>query len=118
MNILKLIKAQTKTSKKAVALKQSVVDGVIVNIDSAQAIARVVHTAAFTRWDAAQDKAAVEAFKAAQDKTGIRYQFMSRAGRKDVPGNITSGIKSSNGEAKRSVTHVRNLAEVLRANQN
>ena len=72
MNILKLIKAQTKTSKKAVALKQSVVDGVIVNIDSAQAIARVVHTAAFTRWDAAQDK------------TGIRYQFMSRAGRKDV----------------------------------
>lgn len=40
------------------------------------------------------------------------------AGRKDVPGNITSGIKSSNGEAKRSVTHVRNLAEVLRANQN
>jgi hypothetical protein len=84
MNILKLIKAQTKTSKKAVALKQSVVDGVIVNIDSAQAIARVVHTAAFTRWDAAQDKAAVEAFKAAQDKAGIRYQFMSRAGRKDV----------------------------------
>lgn len=35
-------------------------------------------------------------------------------GRKDVPGNITSGIKTSNPEAKRSIHHVRNLAERLR----
>lgn len=36
------------------------------------------------------------------------------AGRKEVYGNITSGIKSSNPEAKRAISHVRSLAERLR----
>ena len=37
-------------------------------------------------------------------------------GRKEVPGNLTSGIKSSNPEAKKSVQIIRNMAESLRGN--
>lgn len=84
MNILKLIKADTKDGKKATVLKQAVISNIVANIDSARGVVRVVHTAAFDRWTPDLERKAVAAFEKAEKETGFRFQFLSKEGRVSV----------------------------------
>ena len=63
MNILKFIKGRNSTTAKDVERNNQVLDGLVTEIDSAQRIARVLHTEAYTPWSNADNKDLVNAFK-------------------------------------------------------
>ena len=63
MNILKFIKNRNSTSVKDVARNNEILDGLVTDIDSAQRIARVLHTKAYNEWTPSENKKLVEAFK-------------------------------------------------------
>lgn len=65
MNILKLIHAGSKNSHKAIATKLSLAENVIINIDSSNAMARVVHPSSHRHWCPDQEAQLKKAF----DKT-------------------------------------------------
>ena len=63
MNILKFIKNRNSTSVKDVARNNEILDGLVTDIDSAQRIARVLHTKAHSSWTKAADKSLIAAFE-------------------------------------------------------
>lgn len=63
MNILKFIKGRNSTDAKDVERNNKVLDKLVVEIDSAQGVARVLHTKAYSSWTKAADKSLIAAFE-------------------------------------------------------
>lgn len=63
MNILKFIKGRNSTDTKDVERNNKVLDKLVLEIDSAQGIARVLHTKAHSSWTKSEDKALIAAFE-------------------------------------------------------
>ena len=95
MKIAKLLKIQHKDSPKAVAARNQIAVDVIENVDSAHAIARVVHGRSNTRWSAADEKLLLSGFAEAVKEAGRDFEFLNRKQRKVVLQQTASGVKRS-----------------------
>lgn len=63
MNILKFIKGFGSTAQKDVERNQKILKNLAINIDSAQRVARVLHTKAYNPWSNSDVSALEAAFK-------------------------------------------------------
>ena len=95
MKIAKLLKIQHKDSPKAAAARNQIAVDVIKNVDSAHAIARVVHGRSNTRLSAADEKLLLSGFAEAVKEAGRDFEFLNRKQRKVVLQQAASGVKRS-----------------------
>ena len=93
MKIAKLLKIQHKDSPKAAAARNQIAVDVIKNVDSAHAIARVVHGRSNTRLSAADEKLLLSGFAEAVKEAGRDFEFLNRKQRKVVLQQAASGVK-------------------------
>lgn len=100
MKIAKLLKIQHKDSPKAAAARNQIAVDVIDNVDSANAIARVVHARSNTRWSPADEKLLLSSFAEAVKDAGRDFEFLNRKQRKVVLQQTASGVKRSTIAAK------------------
>lgn len=94
MNIIKFVKNINSVAAKDVARRDTLVQNIAVNIDSAQAIARVVHTAAYERWTPAARKELLASLKKHSNKIGS-YAILSQVGRDRLIMSVANETKRS-----------------------
>lgn len=93
MNILKFIKGFGSTAKKDVERNQKVLENLAVNIDSAQRVARVLHTKAYNPWSANDNAALQTAFKK-QLGTDV-YALLKPSERQDLIRRVANDVSRS-----------------------
>lgn len=93
MNILKFIKGFGSTAKKDVERNQKVLENLVVNIDSAQRVARVLHTKAYNPWSSSDRTALETAFKK-QLGTDV-YALLKPSERQDLIRRVANDVSRS-----------------------
>lgn len=100
MKISKLLKIQFKNTAKADATRNSIAVSVIDNIDSAHAIARVVHAKSNVRWTTADEKLLITNFNKAVKTAGRDFTLMNKQQRLVVLQEAASSVQRSTFAAK------------------
>lgn len=95
MNILKFISGQFSDATKDVERKEKVINGIVVGIDSAQAISRVLHTDAYKRWDNKQVLAVVASYEKHTNKLGKEYSMLDEDGRVTLMRKVANDVSRS-----------------------
>ncbi len=90
MQISKLLKIQHKDTNKAAAAREALAVSVIDNVNSAQGIARVVHSRAFKPWNKKEERALVETFNSAVKKAGVKFVTLNQTQREVLIQKVAS----------------------------
>lgn len=95
MKFLKLLKIAPKTTIKATAQKEQLVNDIANVSRSAQAIARTVHSKAWSRWTPSEYKLLKSEYTKAKAKTSANLSLLTFQQRRDLVNEVSSNVGRS-----------------------